>query len=243
MQYFNNEIADFYRYRIPYQNKFFEHLASKLELTPRSRGLDICCGNGQVACGLANKFYRIDAVDESAEMLKRVQHRENITFLQHDINLGNLPRQISHHTYQYFMIGQAIHWIRRSAISQTIQNNLAPDGAIVTLGNIWSYQTPWLKTYYQLLKPYKTFDIYDTDGKQKLGKCGYRIDDSVVFLFPVRLDLKALYYQSVSYARYSEKIKKDDRNFQRTLTHHMTPYLQDGHLTGMALNWANIFRR
>lgn len=242
MQRFN-EISDLYRYRLPYQEQFFGHVVSKLELTPTSRCLDICCGTGQLARGFAKTFSDIDALDESTEMLKRAKHHEKITFFQHDINVGTLPRQISDYAYQYFMIGNAIHWIDQSAISQIIQSNLASHGAVLILGNLWSYQTPWLETYYQLLRPYKAFDIFDVDGSQKLGKCGYRLDDKVVFSFPVRLDLTALYYQSASYARYAENIKKDARNFQRSLSHSMRPYLKNGVLTGMALNWANIFRR
>ena len=80
-----NAAPESYRYRLPYHRKFFEELSKKLNLTLESRILDICCGNGQLSVGLADKIKKSVAIDNSSGMLSVAPHHPNIVYLNHDI--------------------------------------------------------------------------------------------------------------------------------------------------------------
>src|SRR5262249_23851285 len=121
-------VSGHYRYRLPYHIKFFEKLSGKLTLTLKSKILDICCGNGQLSVGLADKIRKSVAIDNSSAMLSIATQHPSILYLNHDINSPPLPPPFTNEKFDHFLIGRAIHWIRTSSLQDAIAKNLNAGG-------------------------------------------------------------------------------------------------------------------
>src|SRR5215470_1485902 len=119
-----NAVSEAYRYRLPYHGKFFEKLSEKLSLTSESKILDICCGNGQLSLGLADKIKKSVAIDYSCGMLSVATPHPNIIYLNHDINSPPFPPSLTNEKFDHFLLGRAIHWIRIDSLLDAIAKNL-----------------------------------------------------------------------------------------------------------------------
>src|SRR6516225_8629011 len=84
-------VAENYRYRLSYHRLFFAELSEKLPLTRESKILDICCGNGHLSVGLADKVRKLVAIDNSSGMLFLAPQHPRIAYLNHDINSALPP--------------------------------------------------------------------------------------------------------------------------------------------------------
>ncbi len=66
---FATTAAYYARYRKPYPHAFFDLITGRFQLNGDSRLLDIGCGTGQFALGLAHLFNGVLAIDVSVEMI------------------------------------------------------------------------------------------------------------------------------------------------------------------------------
>ena len=84
---FHDEItARNYRFRPPYHPKFFELLASELQLNDSQIALDLCTGTGEVAAGLAPYLSSIRALDFSPPMLSSAKKHPKVSYVKADVN-------------------------------------------------------------------------------------------------------------------------------------------------------------
>ncbi len=95
----HNRIAKFYRYRTQYGDKFFGRLATRLKLGRDTEVLDLCCGTGAVAAGLASFCKAIDAVDGAPEMIAHAFADERITYHVFDIGSPDFAEWIRGRTF------------------------------------------------------------------------------------------------------------------------------------------------
>ncbi len=69
----DEDVARCYQYRAPYAPALYDHL---VEIAPAThRALDLGCGPGKIAHGLAARFDVVDAVDPSAAMIAIARER------------------------------------------------------------------------------------------------------------------------------------------------------------------------
>jgi len=128
--------VDFYRYREPYPSQFFETVAARLGLTRRTRLLDVGCGPGVLAIGLAPFVGTCTAVDPEPAMLEAARAAAakaglDITFIEsgiEDLDFGDA-------SFDLVTIGRALHWFSREAALTVLENIVAPGGCIAICGS------------------------------------------------------------------------------------------------------------
>ena len=231
-----------YRYRLPYHRKFFEKLSEKLPLTLESKILDICCGNGQLSVGLADKIRKSVAIDNSSGMLSVATQHPSIVYLNHDINSPPLPPSLTNEKFDHFLIGRAIHWIRTDSLKDAIAENLNAGGSIVICATGWSSNTVWLEDFERVQSSYRDRGKRDFRGKSKLAQIGFSVIDTLDIRYRVNCDLNFLLNHAMSYSSSEKKIKADFDNFKKILANRTRPFLKDGILSGEASSWALIYR-
>jgi SAM-dependent methyltransferase len=242
-----NAASESYRYRLPYHRKFFEELSKKLTLTPESKILDICCGNGQLSVGLADKVKKSVAIDNSSGMLAIAAQHPSIEYLNHDINSSPLPTSLTNERFDHFLIGRAIHWIRTNSLEDAVTKNLNTGGCIVTCGAGWSSNTVWLGNFQRARSSYRDgdkrdFAAKDYRGESKLAQIGFTVIDILDIRYQVNCDLDFLLNNAMSYSSSAKKIQTNLDDFKKTLADRMRPFLRDGILSGEASSWALIYR-
>jgi SAM-dependent methyltransferase len=238
-----NAAPESYRYRLPYHRKFFEGLSKKLSLTLESKILDICCGNGQLSVGLADKIKKSVAIDNSTGMLSAAPRHPNVVYLNHDINSPPLPPSLTNEKFDHFLIGRAIHWIRTNSLEDTIAKNLNASGCVVTCGAGWSSNTVWLGNFQKVRSLYRDEGkATDYRGQSKLAQIGFSVIDTLDIRYEVNCDLNFLLNNAMSYSSSARKIKTDLDNFKEKLSDQMRPFLRNGVLCGEASSWALIYR-
>jgi SAM-dependent methyltransferase len=237
-----NAVSEAYRYRLLYHGKFFEKLSEKLSLTFESKILDICCGNGQLSLGLADKIKKSVAIDNSSGMLSLATQHPNIIYLNHDINSPPLPPSLTNEKFDHFLLGRAIPWIRTDSLEDAIAENLNAGGSIVICGAGWSSNTVWLEDFQRVRSSYSNGGKPDLYGKSKLAQIGFSVVDTLDIRYQVNCDLSFLLNHAMSYSSSGKKIKADFDNFKKILSDRMRPFLKNGILSGEASSWALIYK-
>lgn len=246
-----NLASDSYNYRVPYHAGMFDALSKELAAGRRTGTiLDVCCGQGQLSLGMAERGWRAIGIDFSEQMIARAARHDRIDYLLHDINASDrLPASIAGDAFDHFVIGRAIHWIEERSLQAVIAANLAAGGTMVICGSGFTAATPWLAAFQQLREAYSHREARnDLSGRQKLARLGFqpvrRI--SVDFRLPVTLDI--LVRHALSYGRSTELISANLDEFRRKLAAITAPYeqgigQQDTELSGVATSWALIYAR
>ena len=234
-------VAESYRYRLSYHRQFFAELSEKLPLTRESKILDICCGNGQLSVGLADKVRKVVAIDNSSGMLFLAPQHPRIAYLNHDINSA-LPPSLTNEQFDHFLIGRAIRFIRTDSLEDAVAKHLKAGGSIVICGTEWSSNTVWFGEFYKVLTSYGEGGERDFFGASKLAQIGFGLIDRLDIRYKADCDLNFLLNHAMSYSRLAKKIKTDIDNFKKQLADRMRPFLRDGVLSGEASSWALIYR-
>lgn len=131
---FHDEItARNYRFRPPYHPKFFELLASDLQLTDSKIALDLCTGTGEVALGLTPYLSSIKALDFSPPMLSRAKRHPKVSYVKADVNdIAALSMAAVEHN-ALCTVGMGIHYLEAQTLKFVRDNLLSPSGYLVTL--------------------------------------------------------------------------------------------------------------
>ncbi len=80
-----DEMAEFYRYRTPYNKNIFPGIAKELGFDPSTIILDLACGDGPLSVGISSYVGRVIAVDSSSVMLTRARKAGNVEYRQNDL--------------------------------------------------------------------------------------------------------------------------------------------------------------
>lgn len=133
--------ANFYdEFRRPYPTEVIDALRTRVPLGPESRVLDLACGTGQLAFGLASAVHDVVAVDQEGEFIElgRAKARrlsvENIHWMQgsaEDVELVG--------PFDAVTIGNAFHRLHRDEVINRLVPALSPSGCVALF---WSW-TPW----------------------------------------------------------------------------------------------------
>lgn len=133
--------AEFYdQYRSPYPAEVIDELRSRVPLVAGTRGIDLACGTGQIAFGLAKVVGEVWAIDQEREFVEFGRHKaarsgiENIRWITSAAEEVELDGAFSVVT-----VGNAFHRLDRRAVIERLVPHLADDGCIALL---WSW-SPW----------------------------------------------------------------------------------------------------
>ncbi len=128
------------RGRLPYAPGLADELADALKLDGRGRLLDVGCGPGTVALGLAHLFGEIVGVDPDGEMIAEARHAAAAAGVSHlaqrwvQARAEDLPGDLG--TFTVATLGSSFHWMDRDLVAATIKDMLEPGGALVHIADL-----------------------------------------------------------------------------------------------------------
>lgn len=134
----DDDVARAYAHRPPYPRAMYDFLLSLPR--ERNRALDLGCGPGKIAHGLAPHFRHVDAVDPSLPMLRLADdgRHPNITWIHATAESAPLAP-----TYDLITAGASIHWMEHAVIFPRLAGVLAEGGVIAVLGGDDAHDPPW----------------------------------------------------------------------------------------------------
>jgi SAM-dependent methyltransferase len=137
------DVAGAYRHRAPYPLALHRRLS---DLAPRrDRALDLGCGTGKLAGGLAHDFGEVVAVDLSEPMLqagRSLNRQSNIQWIAAPAEEAPLAG-----AFDLAVAGASLHWMRHAALFPRLVGLLAPDGVFAAIEGDGPAEAPWLGAY------------------------------------------------------------------------------------------------
>lgn len=137
---FAGTAAYYERGRLPYALGLADVLADALKLDGHGRLLDVGCGPGTVAIGLAHLFGEIVGVDPDGEMIAEARRAAAGAGVSHAAQLWvraraeDLPAGLGQFTVA--TLGSSFHWMDRDLVAAIVKDMLEPDGALVHIADL-----------------------------------------------------------------------------------------------------------
>lgn len=156
------EVARAYRSRPPYPTEMFQILGGLLG-GGKGRVLDVGCGTGAIARGIAPLAGAVDAVDFAAPMIEAARSlpggdRGNITW-----KLGRIEEVELDPPYSLIVGGQSLHWTDWEVVLPRFRQVLAPDGlvAVVDLktSSPWDLELQAIIAEFSTNRDYRPYDL------------------------------------------------------------------------------------
>ncbi|MDD4138253.1 MAG: methyltransferase domain-containing protein [Methanoregula sp.] len=131
--FFSGKAGYYARYRKGYPGEVFDAIIAGFDLTPTSEILDLGCGTGNVAIPLAERGFRVHAVDPDPGMLAEAQRCYRIpgasricwyTGADSTIATLGLP------PLRLCTMGLSFHWMDREAVLRTLDGMIELGGGI-----------------------------------------------------------------------------------------------------------------
>ncbi|MGW6744706.1 class I SAM-dependent methyltransferase [Streptomyces sp. NPDC055025] len=132
--------APYYRRgRLPYAPGFAERLAEVLGLDGRGRLIDVGCGPGTLALGLAGFFDGVVGVDPDRGMIAEAERQAATVGVAARTRwvrarAEELPAGLG--TFTAATFGQSFHWMDRDLVAARVRDMLRPDGALVHVSDL-----------------------------------------------------------------------------------------------------------
>jgi ubiquinone/menaquinone biosynthesis C-methylase UbiE len=133
--------AHFYdRFRVPYPAPLLDDLCRRTNATGRGRLLDLACGTGQLAFGLASRFAEIWAVDQEREAIDlartnaRARRVRNVRWM-----VGRAEDIAVDRDFDLVAVGNAFHRLQRRRVAESARRWLTSGGHFAL---VWS-TSPW----------------------------------------------------------------------------------------------------
>ncbi len=157
---FASAAAYYARYRPPYPDVFFRHVAERFGLDGTGRLIDIGCGTGQLAIPFAPHFAEVVGYDPDPAMLAEaaaVAERAgvaNARWVQgRDTDLERLSQEIG--SVRMATFGRSFHWMERDAILRTLDQMIESNGSVVICSDaerIWHISGDWQHATQQVIR-------------------------------------------------------------------------------------------
>jgi SAM-dependent methyltransferase len=234
--------APAYAGRIPYFPKFFQAIATTTNLNKESFVLDLACGTGELAVGIARYCGEVLGIDKSVEMLSSARALPaNVRFLQADLNAEaiSVPRPPS-----LVMIGRAIPYLDRNAVMPFLDSAAGEHGAVLVCAAGICRNVAWLRPYKALCNRYRKRAVAKGFyGQEFFAQSRWKRTRQMSVIGKLRWRPEGLYYNALSHWSTAQGILADRRRFALDLKRILAPY-QDaaGFVTFYATSWAIEYR-
>jgi len=217
----HDRIAKYYRFRTPYGASFFEKFARGVGIGPETEVLDLCCGTGAVAAGLAPLCRKVDAVDGAPAMIELAPRIEGIDYHLVDINSPAFAHWANGRTFDLITIGMGVHWLD-DAVLDGLRNHLRPGGtlAILATGFVADKRNPWFGEYMAM---------------------GYGKLETIEQIYRSRMSVRNLVDHMLSFSATGEVVAKAYPGVLARMEERMAPFVRDGQLECMWVSTARIF--
>lgn len=186
-QFEDESIARAYHTRPPYPAELFTFLASLQPAGPRAI-LDLGCGTGDIAIGLADRADRIDAIDPSRAMLRVARARPGADHSSLHWTCATAEAFALGGPYSLIVAAESFHWMDWEAVGARIAGALRSQAFLAlvrgrTLQDVaWSAALAELIPRYSTNRDYQPYDVVDELTRRRLfTEVGRRCTASVAF--------------------------------------------------------------
>ncbi len=156
-QFSDQSVVDAYRYRPSYPDEVFEVLRD-LASGPQPTALDLGCGPGELARGLASRGMTVDAVDLSKPMIDFAQTLpayEEVRWFVSSAESFGFPN-----TYDLVVTAESLHWMEWDEVLPAIGQALSPNGRLTIAGRRLN-DLPWWPEVGTLIRQLSTNQDYE----------------------------------------------------------------------------------
>ncbi len=227
-------VAKFYPERIPYAPGFFSALAKLARLSKESFVLDLGCGTGELAAGLAPYCGSALGIDRSGEMLSmRRSWPANVQLIEGDLNSG--APQVPHRA-DLVTIGRALHYLKPETLLPFLGSATKKAASIVVCNSRIHRSTPWAEDYNSLIASYveriKHTDFY---GRLFFADSGWLPGRQLRAACTINLSIKDVLFHTLSFPRYADALLKHEQEFSDKLKDLLRPYCMTGDHVAVAV--------
>lgn len=220
-------VAKFYPARIPYAPGFFPALANAFALSNTSVVLDLACGTGELAVGLAPYCGSVLGIDRSAEMLAmRGSRPANVRLMTADVNSGavSIPEPAD-----FVTIGRALHYLRRETLLPFLHASTKRPAGILVCNSRIRRSTPWAEDYNRLIESYvdriKHPDFY---GQGFFAGSGWAPWKQPRTTCTITCSINDVLFHTLSFPRYADVLLNHEREFSDRLSALLKPHCVSG---------------
>ena len=238
-----SEVGPAYTWRFPYFAKFFEQIAIAAELNDKSFVLDLACGTGELAVGIAPYCGEVLGIDKSSEMLSsRGELPANVRFLKADLKSEpiSIPRPASLVT-----IGRAIPYLDRNIVMPFLESAVGEQGRVLVCAAGMANRVPWRSHYRALCARYrKRKAAPGFAGRIFFANSQWKETRTIELRGVFRSRPEGIFRNALSHENLAEGILADQERFLLELKQILAPY-QDaaGIITFGGISWAVEYRR
>lgn len=225
----HDRIAKFYHYRTPYGESFFEKFAARVELGTDAMVLDLCCGTGAVAVGMAPHCKSVVAVDGAPAMIAHAKADPRVAYRLFDIGSPGYAEWIDGQTFDLITIGMGVHWLSDPVLNG-LRRNLRPGGRFAILATGFSGQNhnPWFPEYQRIRQSLTPRDMRDWTGEKRLTGQGYVKGDLIHQTFRTRVGPIFLANHLLSFSAEAENVEKNYDALLVAMEKRLKPHLSNG---------------
>lgn len=224
--------AEFYRYREPYPDSFFQTVAAKLRLSKQTCMLDVGCGPGNLAIGFAHFAGCCLAIDLEPEMLRVA--RETASKAGVSIDFEQTPIEElkpGEKMFELITIGRAIHWFNHDTTLAVFERVVAAGGSIAVC-NSAPTSAPWAEKFRQVRRAWSSDadeSRYRPDLDQWFASSRFRKLDEISVTEPNPVSIDHLIKRGLSYSITSPCALGDRRrDFEAELRSVLEPFASNG---------------
>jgi SAM-dependent methyltransferase len=193
--FFRGKAGYYARYRRGYPAGVFDAIVAGFDLTPSSEILDLGCGTGNVAIPLAERGFRVHAVDPEPEMLaegKKCIRDPGTCRIRWQIGADSTLAGLRLPPLRLCTMGLSFHWMDREAVLRTLDGMIEPGGGIACLSRNDSFfshlENGWGDVVKDVLRE-MLGDAWDYSGRMKQRREMRHEEIFPVSPFPVTVEL------------------------------------------------------
>ena len=231
-QFSDRSVVEAYVYRPPYPDEVYTILADLIVDAPRNV-LELGCGPGEIARGLAARVAHVDAVDPSQAMLDLARtlpgsERSNLNWHCCSAETFTYPRP-----YALAITAESLHWMDWERVLPAIRASLTPRAKLVIILGRRLTGMPWREALQPLLSRYSTnkdfqpYNLLDELAVRQLFRLeGRATTQPVPFTQTVEACLEAL-HSANGFSR-TRMVPTQAQEFDERVREIITPYAEEG---------------
>ncbi|WP_165247482.1 class I SAM-dependent methyltransferase [Paludisphaera soli] len=159
---FRTAAASYLEGRPAYPPRLFRRVARLARLDLSHRVMDLGCGPGQVAIGLAPYVGSVVAVDPEPEMLRLAgDHAAAVGLAIELVHGSSYDLGPDFGSFRLVAMGRSFHWMDRVEVLRRLDAMIEPEGVVVLLHDDHpeAPENAWHATYQQIIAQYADDDV------------------------------------------------------------------------------------
>ena len=238
---------EYWRYREPYLHEFFVQAADEMQLSREHRLLDIACGTGVVAFGLApfvGAVTGIDTDEQALEVARAEARRSNIDIELLHIGIEDLPDDGA--PFDVVTIGRALAYLPRETTLSRLDRLVSSDGKVFICGSTTGdpLSGAWAKAFREVGRRWGRRMSPALNGRDFMAGSAFRFEKSLVARKTRRVSVDDVLLRALSYSRLTPEALGPRRDeYLEDVRAAIAPHAVDGMLPETILTTGSLYRR